>query len=299
MDERCGVWAVHYGPSRCCRIWVLVFAMYFLFYSSSEGKRQESMDMSSWCHQANKIGTLVQSRARGTEHGWCSWLFPNNRELAIVKCALRARAYMEKERRGCWEAHLWLTKGDAAHLMLVLPIWYWWVGSSYTKEARPLRPVLVASSIGIGVMHDMACSTPAAGRVARRWALQRRRGDMGQDGAPHQAWLYRAGRGQGAMLLNDGVDRRMACAIAKVARGPGTKRWGCGAVRESGVPGRSWCRPCRWGHSAGDRGRCRLAWLAAQLIFAFLLWGLSRSRMELITTFFSFHLNPIQYFFSF
>ena len=126
----------------------------------------------------------MQSRARGTEHGWCSWLFPNNRELAIVKCALRARAYMEKERRGCWEAHLWLTKGDAAHLMLVLPIWYWWVGSSYTKEARPLRPVLVASSIGIGVMHDMACSTPAA------------RGQGGEAmGAPAASRRHGTGRG--------------------------------------------------------------------------------------------------------
>ena len=120
MDRRCGVWAVQHGPSPCWRVWVLVFPMYFLFYSF-EGKRQESVDISSWCHQANKLGTLlVQSRARNRARPVLGGHFLATRACDCAVCLVCARVHGEGA-QGCGEAHLRLTKGRGARPGLAVP----------------------------------------------------------------------------------------------------------------------------------------------------------------------------------
>ena len=77
------------------------------------------MDMSSWCHQANKLGTLVQSRAWNRARSMLGAI-SQQRELAVAQCALRARVRGEGAQE-CGEAHLWLTKGGGARPGLAVP----------------------------------------------------------------------------------------------------------------------------------------------------------------------------------
>jgi hypothetical protein len=88
--------------------------------------------------------------------------------------------------------------------------------------------------------------TGYAGRGARRRQQAGHRGDRrssgveatGQDGASDGAGT---GQDTDRARLNDGVDRRTACAMAKVARGQ-ARRGEVTVPCECGVPGSSRCR---------------------------------------------------------
>ena len=69
---------------------------------------------------ANKLGTLVQSRARNRARPVLGGRFPATRACGCAVCLARTRVRGEGA-HGCGEAHLRLTKGGGARPGLVVP----------------------------------------------------------------------------------------------------------------------------------------------------------------------------------